>query len=139
VADAVIKARNHIGDGLFLTLIAAQDELKFDTHTGASPGSSSRWMIQAIVPELIHNPQHLPALVAEARQDAVCSIFDHMEACHPREAHWHLALIGVDPAHQGQGIGAGIVKLMNNRSQTPSPWGVRVAKIQRFVKAQTPI
>jgi len=31
---------NHIGDGLFLTLIAAHDELKFDTHTGASPGSS---------------------------------------------------------------------------------------------------
>jgi hypothetical protein len=35
---------------------------KFDTHTGASPGSSGRGMIQAIVPELSHNPQHLPAL-----------------------------------------------------------------------------
>ena len=27
---------------LFLTLIAAQDELKFDTHTGASPDSIGR-------------------------------------------------------------------------------------------------
>src|SRR5437899_8321245 len=60
---AVFVERDHIGDGLFLTLIAAQDELKFDTHTGASPGSSGRCMIQAIVPELLHNPQHLPALV----------------------------------------------------------------------------
>jgi hypothetical protein len=41
-ALAVFVERNHIGDGLFLTLIAAHDELKFDTHTGASPGSSSR-------------------------------------------------------------------------------------------------
>jgi hypothetical protein len=60
---AVFVERDHLGDGLFLTLIAAQDELKFDTHTGVSPGLSGRGMIQAIVPELIYNPQHLPALV----------------------------------------------------------------------------
>jgi hypothetical protein len=64
-ALAVFVERDHIGDGLFLTLIAAQDKLKFDTHTGASPGASGRGMIQAIVPELIHNPQHLPALLAQ--------------------------------------------------------------------------
>jgi hypothetical protein len=39
---AVFVERHHIGDGLFMPLIAAQDELKFDTHTGASPGSSGR-------------------------------------------------------------------------------------------------
>ncbi len=41
-AAVVLVEGNHIGDGLFLTLIAAYDELKFDTHTGASPGSSGR-------------------------------------------------------------------------------------------------
>jgi hypothetical protein len=41
-ALAVFVERDHIGDSLFLTLIAAHDELKFDTHTGASPGSSGR-------------------------------------------------------------------------------------------------
>jgi hypothetical protein len=41
-ALVVFVERDHIGDGLFLTLIAAQDKLKFDTHTGASPGSSGR-------------------------------------------------------------------------------------------------
>jgi hypothetical protein len=63
--DALVAfvERDDIGDGLFLTLITAQDELKFDTHIGASPGSSGRCMIQASVPELLHNPQHLPALV----------------------------------------------------------------------------
>src|SRR5215831_17244156 len=61
-AFVVFVERDHLGDGLFLTLIAAHDELQFDTHTGASPSSSGRGMIQAIVPELLHNPQHLPAL-----------------------------------------------------------------------------
>src|SRR5215510_6877287 len=33
-ASVVLVEGDHIGDGLFLTLIAAHDELKFDTHTG---------------------------------------------------------------------------------------------------------
>jgi transposase len=31
-----------IGDGFFMTVIVTNDELQFDTHTGASPGSSDR-------------------------------------------------------------------------------------------------
>ena len=41
-ALVVLVEGDDIGDGLFLTLIAAHDELQFDTHTGASPGSSGR-------------------------------------------------------------------------------------------------
>jgi hypothetical protein len=36
----VLVEGDDIGDGLFLTLIVTDDELQFDTHTGASPGSS---------------------------------------------------------------------------------------------------
>src|SRR6267154_1596449 len=60
--SVVFVEGDDIGDGLFMTLIAAHDELKFDTHTGASPGLSGRRMIQAIVPEVLRSPQHLPAL-----------------------------------------------------------------------------
>jgi hypothetical protein len=41
-ALVVFVEGDHISDSLFLPLIAAYDELKFDTHTGASPGSSDR-------------------------------------------------------------------------------------------------
>src|SRR5215470_6152912 len=41
-ALAIFVECDHIGDSLFITLITAHDELKFDTHTGASPGSSGR-------------------------------------------------------------------------------------------------
>src|SRR4029453_661564 len=60
----VLIEGDDIGDGLFLTLIVTQDELQFDTHTGASPGSSDRSIAQAILPKFCSYPQHLPALPA---------------------------------------------------------------------------
>src|SRR5215831_11214923 len=68
----VLVEGDDIGDGLFITLIITQDELQFDTHTGASTGSSDRGMSQAIVPELLYNPQHLPAL-GKTRKEHCCS------------------------------------------------------------------
>jgi hypothetical protein len=38
----VLGEGDGIGDGLFVTIIVTDDELEFDTHTGASPGSSDR-------------------------------------------------------------------------------------------------
>src|SRR5262245_32009086 len=38
------------------------------------------------------------------------SIIEQMSAAHPDEPHWHLAFIGVDPAHQGKGIGAALLR-----------------------------
>jgi len=38
----VLVEGDDIGDGLFMTVIVTHDEWQFDTHTGASPGSSDR-------------------------------------------------------------------------------------------------
>ena len=32
-----------------------------------------------------------------------------LEAVHPREPHWYLNVLGVDPPYQGQGIGSGLL------------------------------
>lgn len=37
-------------------------------------------------------------------------VFEQMAEFHPREPHWYLPLIGVDPAHQGQGIGSALLR-----------------------------
>ena len=44
-----------------------------------------------------------------ARRDTIFTIFEQMDSYHPREAHWYLPLIGVDPAHQGKGIGSALL------------------------------
>jgi hypothetical protein len=41
--------------------------------------------------------------VTDERKGAMFSMFEQMDALHPLEAHWHLPLIGVDPAHSGKG------------------------------------
>ncbi len=37
------------------------------------------------------------------------AVVAQMAAIHPAEAHWYLPLIGVDPAHQGQGYGSALL------------------------------
>ena len=43
--------------------------------------------------------------VGESIRDNVFAVFERMAQYHPSEPHWYLPLIGVDPAHQGQGHG----------------------------------
>ena len=38
------------------------------------------------------------------------AMFEQMDAFHPREAPWHLPLIGVEPAHWGKGIGSALLR-----------------------------
>lgn len=41
--------------------------------------------------------------------DDLLATFQKMEQSHPREAHWYLPQIGVDPNAQGKGIGAALM------------------------------
>jgi ribosomal protein S18 acetylase RimI-like enzyme len=48
--------------------------------------------------------------VAQKQRSIVFSMFEQMETYHPTETHWHLPLIGVDPALQGRGVGAALMR-----------------------------
>jgi GNAT superfamily N-acetyltransferase len=48
---------------------------------------------------------------AEPRHmDDLMATFGKMEQCHPRQAHWYLAQIGVEPNAQGEGLGAQLMR-----------------------------
>jgi GNAT superfamily N-acetyltransferase len=47
----------------------------------------------------------IESTVARALGPETEAIFEQMAAYHPTEPHWYLPLIGVDPAHQGGGLG----------------------------------
>ena len=37
-------------------------------------------------------------------------LMQQMASHHPKEPHWYRPLIGVDPAHQGKGLGSALLK-----------------------------
>lgn len=47
------------------------------------------------------SPEHLDDLLAT---------FEQMDRAHPKEAHWYLPQIGVDPIAQGKGLGAELMR-----------------------------
>lgn len=38
------------------------------------------------------------------------AIMQQMAGYHPKEPHWYLPLIGIDPAHQGKGLGSALMR-----------------------------
>ena len=36
-------------------------------------------------------------------------LMEQMNRFHPQEPHWYLPLIGIDPAHQGKGLGGALL------------------------------
>src|SRR6185436_17608687 len=48
--------------------------------------------------------------IPEPARSEVLAMLEQMSAAYPKEPHWHLAFIGVDPAHQGEGIGAALLR-----------------------------
>ena len=65
------------------------------------PGVS---MEDAPIVELFEQNLHEPVL------GDLMNVFDQMTGYHPTGPHWYLALIGVDPARQGQGLGSALLK-----------------------------
>ena len=48
--------------------------------------------------------------VAEPVRQEVFAVIEQMANYHPREPHWYLPLIGVDPIHQGKGLGSALMR-----------------------------
>jgi ribosomal protein S18 acetylase RimI-like enzyme len=64
------------------------------------------WLPPGIYPESAGFAASLP----EGREAELAALFEEMARYHPREPHWYLPLIGVDPAHQRKGCGAALLR-----------------------------
>jgi ribosomal protein S18 acetylase RimI-like enzyme len=52
----------------------------------------------------------LAATMPAGRESEMAAVFEGMAAYHPKEAHWYLPLIGVDPVYRGKGCGGALLE-----------------------------
>jgi GNAT superfamily N-acetyltransferase len=79
-------------------------------HYSKGFSGAALWLAPGAAPDEASLVKVIEDTVADERKGAMFSIFEQMDAVHPREAHWYLPLIGVDPAHQGKGIGSALLR-----------------------------
>jgi GNAT superfamily N-acetyltransferase len=72
------------------------------------------WLPPGGAPDEASLAQVIQDTVADERKDAMFAMIEEMDARHPREPHWHLPLIGVDPAHERKGIGSALLRHVLN-------------------------
>jgi GNAT superfamily N-acetyltransferase len=63
------------------------------------------WLPPGVHPDEDELVSVINSTAAPDLRDEVLGTFEQMASFHPNEPHWHLPLIGVNPAHQGQGHG----------------------------------
>lgn len=88
------------------------------------------WLPPGVAPDEASLVRVIQDTVAAAQRDAMFAMFEQMDAFHPRAAHWHLPLIGVDPAHQGKGIGSALLRHALNASDSQ--------KVLAYLEATSP-
>jgi ribosomal protein S18 acetylase RimI-like enzyme len=68
------------------------------------------WLPPGIQPDEDALASVLRRSVAAERQAAVFAVFEEMGRYHPREPHWYLPLIGIDPVSQRKGYGSALLQ-----------------------------
>jgi len=68
------------------------------------------WLPPGVTPHEEALVRLMQETVPEPARSEAASVLEQMGAAHPEEPHWHLAFIGVDPVHQGKGIGAALLR-----------------------------
>ena len=48
--------------------------------------------------------------VDKTKHQTIGAMLEKMDELHPEEPHWYLAIVGVDSAHQGKGLGAQLMQ-----------------------------
>jgi len=71
-----------------------------DDYAGAA-----LWLAPGVHPDEEGLEAVIESTVASSLSAETAAIFEQMAGYHPAEPHWYLPLIGVDPAHQGEGQG----------------------------------
>jgi len=68
------------------------------------------WLAPGVEPDGDAMGQIIEAHMPPEKMEDGGGLVEQMNKFHPHEPHWYLPLIGTDPAHQGKGYGAALMK-----------------------------
>lgn len=68
------------------------------------------WLPPGVQPDEEAMVELVQRTAPESIRDEIFGVFEQMGAFHPAEPHWYLPLIGVDPTHQGKGLGNALMR-----------------------------
>lgn len=72
--------------------------------------AAALWLPPGVDPDEEGIAEVLSESLAPAKLEASLRAFEAIGGYHPREPHWYLAMIGVDPAWQGSGLGSRLLR-----------------------------
>jgi ribosomal protein S18 acetylase RimI-like enzyme len=67
------------------------------------------WLRPGVDPDNDGIGELMQQVIPEADQEKVFGFFGQMAEYHPHEPLWYLPFIGIDPSHQGQGLGSALL------------------------------
>jgi ribosomal protein S18 acetylase RimI-like enzyme len=76
-----------------------------DDYAGAA-----LWLPPGVHPDQERMGELMESTASPAAREAGAGLFEQMAKYHPKEPHWYLPLIGVDPAQQGRGHGEALMR-----------------------------
>lgn len=97
----------------FPPFVRAFGGLAFEHGTGYEAGGFggiSLWLPPGVHIDPAPLGQHFNDSLDEATRDGAFAMLEQMDRHHIEEPHWYLAIIGVDPSHQGKGIGGALLR-----------------------------
>lgn len=79
-------------------------------HRNEDCTAGALWLPPGVHPDEKRLIRCFEKTVAPDKQGALFATFEQMDRFHPKDPCWHLAIIAVDPARQGKGLGSALLE-----------------------------
>ncbi len=80
------------------------------TFAAADGSGAALWLPPDVHPDDEAVAGVITDSVSATKRDEVFALMEAMDSRHPREPHWYLPLIGVEPSHHRRGVGAELMR-----------------------------
>ena len=79
-------------------------------HLLEGAAAAAMWLPPGVHPESERMMELVERHVPGQKLPDMMHVFEQMDVYHPKEPHWYLPLIGVDPSCQGRGFGSALLR-----------------------------